>query len=57
MPVSFPRAVLVCCGLAASFLMVPAGVAGTQQDKVIASVNGKNITEADVARLLDALPG
>ena len=57
MPVSFPRAVLVCCGLAASFLMVPAGVAGTQQDKVIASVNGKNITEADVARAESDLGG
>ena len=57
MPVSFPRAVLVCCGLAASFLMVPVGVAGTQQDKVIASVNGKNITEADVARAESDLGG
>jgi len=50
MPVSFPRALLVCCGLAAGSLVFPAGFAHAQQDKVIASIDGKNITEADLAQ-------
>ncbi len=49
MTVLFPRAVLVCCGLVASSLLLPVGMAGAQQDKVIATINGKNITEADLA--------
>ncbi|MET0942438.1 MAG: peptidylprolyl isomerase [Mesorhizobium sp.] len=50
MPVSFPRAVLVCCGLAAGALLLPVGIAGAQQDKVVATIDGKNITEADLER-------
>ena len=48
MPASFPRALLVCCGLAAGNLLLPAGIATAQEDKVIATVNGKNITEAEL---------
>ena len=50
MPVSFPRAVLVCCGLVTGSLLFAVSVACAQQDKVIASIDGKNITEADLAR-------
>jgi peptidyl-prolyl cis-trans isomerase C len=50
MPVSFPRAVLVCYGLATGSLLLSAGVASAQQDKVVASIDGKNITEADLTR-------
>jgi peptidyl-prolyl cis-trans isomerase C len=48
MSVSFPRAVLVCCGLAAGSLLSSARVACAQEEKVIASIDGKNITEADL---------
>jgi peptidyl-prolyl cis-trans isomerase C len=48
MPASFPRALLVCCGLAAGNLLLPAGIATAQEDKVIATVNGKTITEAEL---------
>jgi peptidyl-prolyl cis-trans isomerase C len=49
MPASFPRAMLVFCGLAAGSLLFSAGIASAQDDKVIATVNGQNITEADLA--------
>jgi peptidyl-prolyl cis-trans isomerase C len=48
MPASFPRALLVCCGLAAGNLLLSSGIASAQEDKVVATVNGKNITEADL---------
>jgi peptidyl-prolyl cis-trans isomerase C len=50
MPVSFPRALLVCCGLAAGSLAFSAGSANAQQEKVIATIDGKNITEADLTQ-------
>jgi peptidyl-prolyl cis-trans isomerase C len=40
---------LVFCGLAAGSLLFSAGIASAQDDKVIATVNGQNITEADLA--------
>jgi peptidyl-prolyl cis-trans isomerase C len=49
MPFSLPRAALVQAGIILGTLVVPAGLAAAQEDKVIATVNGENITEADLA--------
>jgi peptidyl-prolyl cis-trans isomerase C len=49
MPASFPHAMLVYCGLAVGCLLFPAGIASAQEDKVIATVNDQDITEADLA--------
>ena len=45
---SHPRAALVCCGLALAALAPTVLPAAAQDDKVVATINGKPITEADL---------
>jgi len=45
---SHPRAALVCCGLALAALASTVLPAAAQDDKVVATINGKPITEADL---------
>ncbi|QPC85644.1 peptidylprolyl isomerase [Mesorhizobium sp. NBSH29] len=49
MPVLFSRATLVTCGLAIGTLLLPAGLASAEEDKVIATVNGQPITDAELS--------
>src|SRR6476469_2049888 len=45
---SHPRAALVCCRLALAALAPTVLPAAAQDDKVVATINGKPITEADL---------